>query len=187
MYVPVFAGCTNVLDIGCGRGEFLQVLRDAGVSARGVDLDADSVAACRAAGLEAELADVFLWLSQQPDRSFDGIFAAQVVEHLRPHQIPALVKLCSVKLRQGGVLVLETPNPECLAIFATHFYLDPTHQRPVPPGLLAFYFEECGFGGIEVNRLYPAEDSMPSVAELPPAFREAFFGGLDYNIIGRKL
>ena len=187
MYVPVFSGRMNVLDIGCGRGEFLEVLREAGVGARGVDLDADSVAACRAAGLQAEEADVFVWLAQQPDRSFDGIFAAQVVEHLHPHQVPALVNLCSAKLRPGGVLVLETPNPECLAIFSTHFYLDPTHQRPVPPGLLVFYFEEFGFGGIEVNRLFPAHESMPSLNELPPAFRDAFFDGLDYNIIGRKL
>ena len=73
------------------------------------------------------------------------------------------------------MLALETPNPECLAIFATHFYLDPTHQRPVPPGLLVFYLEEFGFGRIEVHRLSPAAESMPSINELPQQFRDALF------------
>jgi hypothetical protein len=98
-----------------------------------------------------------------------------------------MIKLCSAKLRRGGLLVLETPNPECLAIFATHFYLDPTHTRPIPPSLMAFYFEEFGFGRLEVRRLSPAMESMPSLADLPPNFQEAFFGGLDYAIIGHKL
>lgn len=186
-YVPYFAECMSVLDIGCGRGEFLELLRDAGVPARGVDLDAESVAVCRSKALQAEAADVFELLQREPEGTFDGIFAAQVVEHIAPQQVPQLVKLAASRLKPGGVLALETPNPECLAIFATHFYLDPTHQRPIPPGLLVFYFEEFGFGRIEVHRLSPAVESMPSLAALPEEFREAFFGGLDYGIIGRKL
>ena len=83
--------------------------------------------------------------------------------------------------------MIETPNPECLAIFATHFYIDPTHTRPVPPQLLGFYMEEAGFGRIEVERLSPAVDSMPALAELPAAVRDKFFGGLDYVIFGRRL
>jgi O-antigen chain-terminating methyltransferase len=162
-------------------------MREAGVTARGVDLDPESVALCRHKGLDAETADAFDLLAREPDHSFDGIFAAQVVEHLAPEQVPALVKLCAAKLRSRGVLVLETPNPECLAIFATHFYLDPTHQRPIPPQLLVFYFEEFGFGGVEVRRLSPATESMPSVNDLPAGFRDAFFNGLDYGIIGRRL
>ena len=85
------------------------------------------------------------------------------------------------------MIALETPNPECLAIFATHFYLDPTHQRPVPHPLLAFYLEEFGMGNIAVRKLTPAVDSMPSLKDLPAPFREAFFGGLDYAILARKL
>jgi O-antigen chain-terminating methyltransferase len=92
-----------------------------------------------------------------------------------------------VKLARSGVLAIETPNPECLAIFATHFFLDPTHTRPIPSSLLVFYREECGFGRIEVHRLSPAIESMPSVATLPEDFRQAFFGGLDYAIIARRL
>jgi hypothetical protein len=85
------------------------------------------------------------------------------------------------------LLAIETPNPECLAIFATHFYLDPTHTRPIPPPLMAFYLEEAGFGRIETERLYPAIDTMPSLANLPEDFRKEFFGSLDYAIFARKL
>ena len=186
-YVPFFTRCRSILDIGCGRGEFLELMKEASVPARGVDLDPESVALCRSKGLEAETADVFELLQREPEGSFDGIFAAQVVEHMTPAEVPRLVKLASSRLKPGGVLALETPNPECLAIFATHFYLDPTHQRPIPPGLLVFYFEEFGFGNIEVHRLSPAVESMPALAELPEGIRTAFFGGLDYGIVGTRL
>jgi O-antigen chain-terminating methyltransferase len=187
IYRPYFEGKSAVIDIGCGRGEFLEMMREAGVPARGVELDEESVALCRSKGLDVEHADAFEFFDREPDASLDGVFASQVIEHLPPERIPELVKLCASKLKSGGLLAFETPNPECLAIFATHFYLDPTHTRPVPPGLMVFYLEEYGFGGIEVHRLSPAVESMPSLAELPAAFREAFFGGLDYGVLARKL
>ncbi len=110
-----------------------------------------------------------------------------MVEHLPPERLPEMIRLCSSRLTRNGVIAIETPNPECLAIFGTHFYLDPTHHRPVPHPLLAFYLEEFGFGATEVRRLSPAVESMPSLASLPEDFREAFFGALDYAIIARKL
>jgi 2-polyprenyl-3-methyl-5-hydroxy-6-metoxy-1,4-benzoquinol methylase len=186
-YVPHFAGRTAVLDIGCGRGEFLELMREKGVAARGIDLSAESVNLCRAKGLAAETADLFAYLRETPAGSLDGIFCSQVVEHLPPGRLPEFVALTREVLSRDGLLAIETPNPECLAIFATHFYLDPTHYRPVPSGLLAFYLEEAGFGGIRVERLAAAVDSMPSLAELPEKFREAFFGGLDYAILARRL
>jgi O-antigen chain-terminating methyltransferase len=186
-YVPYFSECRDVLDLGCGRGEFLELLRDAGIAARGVDLNTETIELCREKGLKAEVADLFMHLAGLPDAALDGIFCAQVVEHLAPARLPELIRLAGRKLRRGGVLAVETPNPECLAIFATHFYLDPTHTRPVPHALLAFYMEEYGIGRIEVHQRSPAVESMPALAELPPSFREAFFGGLDYAILGRKL
>jgi len=186
-YLPYFAGRQDVLDIGCGRGEFLELMRDAGVGARGIDTGQESVDLCHFKGLHAELADLFPYLADLPEASLDGIFCAQVVEHLPPERLPEMIRLAASRLRRDGVLAIETPNPECLAIFASHFYLDPTHSRPVPHALLAFYMEEFGFGLIEVHRLSPAVESMPSLASLPEDFREAFFGGLDYAIVGRKL
>jgi O-antigen chain-terminating methyltransferase len=186
-YKPFFQGCANVLDIGCGRGEFLETMRDLGVPSRGIDLGEESVEQCRQKGLDAERADLFDYLPAQPDAEFDGIMSSQVVEHLAPEKLPEMVRLCAQKLRRGGLLVIETPNPECLAIFATHFYLDPTHTRPVPHQLMAFYMEEAGLAPSGVHRLSPAIESMPELAELPEHFREKFFGGLDYAIMGRKL
>ncbi len=186
-YLPHFTGCTHVLDIGCGRGEFLQVLKEAGITARGIDADAESVALCRAKGLDAEVADLFKYLTNLPDGALDGIYSSQVVEHLPPDRLPDFVRLASEKLKPGGVLSVETPNPECLAIFATHFYLDPTHTRPVPAPLMVFYLEEFGFGQVTVHRMSPALESMPALANIPADFREAFFGALDYAVVARRL
>jgi 2-polyprenyl-3-methyl-5-hydroxy-6-metoxy-1,4-benzoquinol methylase len=186
-YVPYFAACKDVLDIGCGRGEFLELMREAGVTARGIDLSRESVELCRSKGLHADEADLFTYMAALPDGSLDGIFCAQVIEHLAPAQLPEMIRLATRALRRGGVLAIETPNPECLAIFATHFYLDPTHTRPVPHALLAFYMEEYGIGQIGVHRRSPAVETMPALASLPDDFHDAFFGSLDYAVIGKKL
>ena len=187
LYLPHFAGRHNVLDIGCGRGEFLEMMREAGVPACGIDLSEEAVATCRHKGLTAETADLFAYLEGLPEASLDGIFCSQVVEHLPPERLPEMIRLCASRLEREGAIAIETPNPECLAIFSTHFYLDPTHSRPIPPPLLAFYLEEFGIGRIEVKRLSPAVESMPSLASLPEDFRESFFGSLDYAVLGKKL
>jgi O-antigen chain-terminating methyltransferase len=187
-YVRRFAAASGeILDIGCGRGEFLEAARAAGLAARGIDQSGESVALCRSKGLDVEQGDLFEYLESLADGSLGGAYCAQVVEHLAPAALPRLVKLLSQKLRLGALVAIETPNPDCLAIFATHFYLDPTHTRPVPAPLLRFYLESAGFGSVEIERLAPAVDSMPALAELPSGFRDAFFGGLDYAIVARKL
>lgn len=187
-YVGRFAGASGeILDLGCGRGEFLEAAKAAGLAARGIDQSSESVALCLSKGLNVEQGDFFEYLESLADGSLGGAYCAQVVEHLSPAAVPRLVKLLSQKLRLGALAAIETPNPECLAIFATHFYLDPTHNRPVPAPLLRFYLESAGFGSVEIERLAPAVDSMPALAELPSGFRDAFFGGLDYAIFARKL
>lgn len=185
-YLPFLEGCRRVADLGCGRGEFLELMREAGIEAVGVDSDEACVTLCRSKGLRAETADLFEWLRRTPE-SFDAVFCAQVVEHLPPARLPEFVRLAAAVLRPGGVLIVETPNPQCLAIFATHFYLDPSHVRPVPAPLLRFLMEEAGFSGIEVHWLAPASESLAGLGSLPEDFRETYFGGLDYAIIGRKL
>ena len=186
-YVPRFQLSREVIDLGCGNGEFLDVMREANIPARGVDSSPEAVAACHARQLSAERADLFEWLDRQPDYSIPSLFCSQVVEHLQPMAVPRLVQLCAAKLERGGLLAIETPNPDCLAIFATHFYLDPTHTRPVPRALLAFYLEEFGMGAIEAVERFPAADSWPELNALPEGFRHRFFGGLDYVVFARKL
>jgi 2-polyprenyl-3-methyl-5-hydroxy-6-metoxy-1,4-benzoquinol methylase len=177
----------EILDIGCGRGEFLEAAREAGLAARGIDLSEECVALCRSKGLSAIRADMFVHLDSLSDHSLGGVLCSQVVEHLPSHLLPELVRLLAAKLHSGALVAIETPNPECLAIFATHFYIDPTHTRPVPAALLCFYLQESGFGNIEVERLVPAVESMPSLGTLPSEFRDAFFGALDYAVLARKL
>ncbi len=187
-YIERFAGTAGqILDIGCGRGEFLEAAREAGLIAKGIDLSQESVDVCLAKGLDAECADLFAYLAARPDHSVAGLYCSQVVEHLSPAAVARFVELLGRKLRSGALVAIETPNPECLAIFASHFYIDPTHTRPVPAVLLRCYLEEAGCSGVEVEYLEPAVDSMPELAELPTAVREKFFGGLDYSIFARKL
>ncbi len=186
MYAERFAGCRNVLDLGCGRGELLEVLKDTKIAARGIDANAECIALCREKGLTAEVGDLFTFLANGAGK-FDAIVSAQVVEHLPPLRLPELVRLASERLSPGGILAIETPNPECLAILATHFWLDPTHTRPVPAPLLSFWMEEAGLGGIEVVPLNPAVESIPALHSLPEDVRKALFGGMDYAIFGRKL
>jgi len=186
IYAERFAGCNNVLDLGCGRGELLEVLREAGIPARGVDANPECAAVCAANGLHAETADLFTFLAGTREE-FDGIVSTQVVEHLAPLHVPELVRLASERLKPGGLLAIETPNPECLAIFATHFWIDPTHTRPVPAPLLSFWMEEAGLGAIQMVPLNPAVDSIPALQNVPDDIRSALFGGLDYAIFARKL
>lgn len=187
IYVDRFRGVTNVLDLGCGRGEMLSALKEAGVPARGIEANAELVALGREAGLEIDQADLFEHLRQTPDGSLGGVYCSQVIEHLQPAQLAILIPLLARKMKPGALVAFETPNPECLAIFATHFYLDPTHTRPVPPALLAFFLEEAGFGRIEIKRLHPAWEDMPALLELPEAVRTQFFGGLDYAAFAVRL
>jgi 2-polyprenyl-3-methyl-5-hydroxy-6-metoxy-1,4-benzoquinol methylase len=187
MYLAKFAGASDVLDLGCGRGEFLEAAKTRGIVARGVDLNPETVALCHSKGLNAETADLFDYLNSQVDDSIGGLYCSQVIEHLPPSLVPQLVRLGAAKLKRGAWMAFETPNPECLAIFATHFYLDPTHTRPVPPMLMAFYLEEAGLGRIEIVRLSPAVESIPAVGELPEAVRNSLFNGMDYAIFGMKL
>ena len=201
-YMSFFRGRSNVLDIACGRGEFLEVLRQEGVPAHGVDLDGDMVACCLEKQLDVVQADVFEYLETVPDGSLDGIFCAQFIEHLEADACVRLITACAQKLAPAGLLVMETQNPECLAIFSQSFYLDPTHVRPVPPGLLRFLYAEAGLIRITAHFLAPAAAQLPLLPKLESRvlepeklaawnaaaarFNETFFGGMDYAVIGYR-
>jgi 2-polyprenyl-3-methyl-5-hydroxy-6-metoxy-1,4-benzoquinol methylase len=143
-YLELFLDRQNVVDLGCGRGEFVELLSEEGVNVTGIDNSQDMIQFCQDRGLRVVQADMFAYLSSLPDACLDGIFASQVVEHLSPARILMLIGLCEEKLRPGGVIVAETVNTNC-PVALSNFYLDPTHVRPVPPEMLKFMFEQRAF------------------------------------------
>jgi SAM-dependent methyltransferase len=167
MYVAEFADAAPVLDIGCGRGEFLTLLREHDIPAVGLDQDPDMVAYCRAAGLDVEHGDAVEHLSRLSDDSLGGIFMAQVVEHLAPDDLVGLLRLAASKLRQSGVLVMETMNPLSLGALK-NFFADLTHQQPLVPDTLVFLTRHAGFSSTEVRYLNrPAERERLQSVVLP--------------------
>jgi SAM-dependent methyltransferase len=147
-YLPFFEGCDSVLDIACGRGEFLGVLKRAGISGVGVDLDPLMVRAARAAGHQVEEADAFEYLGERR-AAFDGIFSAHFIEHLPAERVSKLFELAFRALRPGGRLVVCTPNAAALPTLQRHFWWDATHVRLYDVDLLRFLVTEAGFAGAE--------------------------------------
>lgn len=160
VYLPHFESRRRVVDIGCGRGEFLSLLRDAGIPAYGVDSDESMVAAGRAEGLEVVLEDAFDHLRRMDAGAVDGVFCSQVAEHLETPQLLVLLELCRDKLAPGGVIVMETPNPESLSILSRFFYTDLTHIRPIHPDALRWAMEAVGFESVHVQRVQPVEEGV---------------------------
>ncbi|MSQ23383.1 MAG: class I SAM-dependent methyltransferase [Chloroflexi bacterium] len=152
IYVPFFTKCSNVLDVGAGRGEFLQLLEQAGIPAVGVDLDPVLCERCREQGLNVLCVDAFDYLASSADESFDGVFCAQVIEHFESSRLIEFLGLVRQKLRPGGVLVAETVNPESYAALKT-FHVDLTHQRPIFPEVLLYLCHEAGYPSARV--FYP--------------------------------
>jgi SAM-dependent methyltransferase len=156
-----FRDCGPVLDIGCGRGEFLELLGAEGIEARGVELDPDLAETCRARGFDVVHADGLDVLRAAEKGSLGGIVLIQVVEHLTPQQTVELVLLAADRLRPGGRLLLETVNPQSLYVYAHALYVDPTHTQPVHPAYLAFLVREAGFSGVEIDwRSEPASEEV---------------------------
>ncbi len=164
-YVPLFDGASDVLDIGCGRGEFLQLLRDRGIGARGVDINREMVETCRRAGLDAVEGDALTYLESLPEASVGGVFAAQVVEHLEPDCLIRLLDLAFTRLRPGSRIVLETVNPACWAAFFESYIRDLTHVRPVHPDTLTYLLQATGFQQAEIrySAPYPEDAKLQSM------------------------
>jgi SAM-dependent methyltransferase len=157
-----FHNCAPVLDIGCGRGEFLELLQAEGIPARGVEVDPELVAAAQARGLDVAEADGLVELASLEDESLGGVVMIQVVEHLTPQQLIDLVLLAKDKVRPGGRVILETVNPQSLYVFARAFYLDPTHTQPIHPAYLDFLFRQAGFAevGIDWRSPPPGDETL---------------------------
>ena len=158
-YLPFFEGASDVLDAGCGRGEFLELLAASGITARGLDLNHEMVETCRARGLEVAEADAVGYLSSLPDGSLGGLFAAQVVEHLQPAYLLSFLELAFHKLRPGGRLILETLNPSCWVAFFESYIRDITHVWPLHPETLQFLVVASGFTSAEIEYRSPVADA----------------------------
>jgi SAM-dependent methyltransferase len=170
-YLPLFASCSNVLDVGCGRGELLELFRTQGIAARGIDTNAAMVARCRERGLDVEQADAIGYLERQPDGSLGGLTAIQVVEHLQPADLLRFLRLAYDKLRPGAPIVLETVNAACWTAFFDAYIRDLTHARPMHPGTLEYYVRACGFSNVDVQFREPVDerDRLQHVASGDPA------------------
>ncbi len=193
-YVNYFKGRKNVIDLGCGRGEFLELLKENDIDAQGVDLYEEFVEMCRLKGLKATQADAMDFLRKQ--EKVGGIFAAQLIEHLSTGQLVMLCELAYEKLEDGAFIVLETQNPQSLSIYINAFYVDPSHNKPVHPLTVEYILRKAGFQEIEI--IY-TDESRPQMT-IPPIQQEnmdefnhamktvesMLFGSQDYAIIAKR-
>jgi O-antigen chain-terminating methyltransferase len=200
-YLALFTGLSPVVDLGCGRGEFLGLLQSAGVSARGVESSAHFVRECREKGLDVVAGDLVAFLRAQPSASLGGVFAAQVVEHLPPAVLAALLAEAHRALRRGGLLVLETVNAASAFAFLEVYIRDLTHERPLHPQTLRFMAAAAGFSDARIEMRSPVPEDvrlmlLPSGALPPPATRvlnenverlnALLFAPLDYALVARR-
>jgi SAM-dependent methyltransferase len=188
-YLDVFRAAGPVLDVGCGRGELLGLLRDAGIEARGIDADADMVAYARGDSLDVEQADAAGYLERLADGSLGGIFMGQVVEHLPAATLARVLELAARKLRPGGVLVAETINP-LSPLALRHYFADLTHAQPLVPETLELLARQVGFVDTEIQFLNePAErltePDDPVIAANVRRLNELLFAPLDYALVAR--
>ena len=203
VYLPYFRESVSekapLLDVGCGRGEFLLAAREAGLPARGLDLNPETVAYCQKEGLDVTEADGISYLRGLPDASLGGILMAQVIEHLTVDQLTEMVSLASAKLIPGGVLIAETVNPASLSTFGSAFYLDLTHIKPIHPEAARFLWRWAGLGEVDIILLSQVEadhklELLPSAAdEVQEAFNrnmqrlnQLLYGPQDYAVVGHK-
>jgi SAM-dependent methyltransferase len=180
IYVDDFREAAPVLDIGCGRGELLGLLRDAGIEAHGIDPDADMVSFARGEGLAVEQAEAVSYLESLDDASLGGIFMGQVVEHLPAPTLLRTLELAAQKLRPGGLLAAETINP-LSPLALRNYFADLTHAQPLVPDTLALLARQAGFASVETRFLNPP----PRPEGVSDAVADILFAPLDYAIVAR--
>jgi len=182
------------LDLGCGRGEWLELMRENGIAAKGVDLDASMLAFCADSGLDAIQANAIEYIQSLSDQSVLAVSGFHIVEHLSFQDLYLLVTHALRVLVPGGLLILETPNPENLTVGANSFYIDPTHVRPLPWQLLTFLPEQVGFArtkhlrlqepsAIAESRTISLNDVLTSVSPDHAVIAQASLDGIHVDIL----
>jgi 2-polyprenyl-3-methyl-5-hydroxy-6-metoxy-1,4-benzoquinol methylase len=178
-----------ILDVGSGRGEWLEVLAGAGLVARGIDLNDAMVAESRALGLDATSGDALAHVRALPDASLGAITGMHVVEHLEFAELVELLEQCARVLHPGGVAIFETPNPQNLLVGACQFYVDPSHQRPLHPDTMTFVAEHCGLSRVRILPLHPIEDGRRLADGESPSARTLnayLFGPQDFALVAYR-
>lgn len=176
-----------VMDLGCGRGEWLQLLNEAGISAIGVDSNTAMIECCTDAGLEAYVGDALQYLAAMPAGSLSGLTAFHIIEHLPLSVFISLIDEARRVVRPGGVVLFETPNPENLIVGACNFYIDPTHKNPLPPALVGFLLKARGFERVEIDRRHPGDPALHlngNDEAITVPLNRLLFGAQDYAAIG---
>jgi O-antigen chain-terminating methyltransferase len=189
VYLPFVKGKENgpIIDVGCGRGEWLELLREEGITASGVDANSVLVRQCHDAGLTVEEADLIEYLGRIPDGSVAGVTGFHIAEHLPIETLVGMLNEAMRVLKSGGVIILETPNPRNVLVGTCNFYFDPTHRNPLPSEVLEFLVQSRGFAGTEVLPLNPSDQiPVPGDSELVARFNQYFYGPMDYGIVGWK-
>src|SRR5258708_5047142 len=189
-FVDLFRGRTRVLDLGSGRGTFLELLRDTGIGGYGVDPDAKMNEDVRGRGLDARSEDGLSHLRSLADASIDGLYSRHVAEHVLPGELVAILRELRRALKPRSPVLFITPNPAPLPAGAPPFWLDPQHRRPIPPDLFPFSLEVEGFDRVETRTSEPSETRLnESVPEGPirdnvKLLNKTLFGDRDYAVIG---
>jgi SAM-dependent methyltransferase len=165
-YLPLFTNASSVLDVGCGRGEFLALLQAEDIVGRGVDSNREMVAVARGRGFDAVEGDALAYLLALPDETLGGLIAVQVVEHLEPGYLLRLLETASEKLQPGAPIVIETINPACWLAFFSSYIRDFTHVRPLHPDTLQYLLQASGFDRVSIRYSAPAPEPvrMKSIA-----------------------
>lgn len=191
-YLPLVQAAPNhdrpIIDLGSGRGEWLELLREAGANAIGVETNRMMIDLCRERGFEVVEQDALSYLRGLPDESLRAVTGFHIIEHLPPETLMLLIDQIIRTLRAGGFVAFETPNPDNLFVSGNYFYFDPSHRHPLPHKLVKLFLESGGFQNVEVTPLHPcAEGRFVENDDVSKRLNELFYGPMDYAIVGWKL
>src|SRR5262249_52682616 len=191
VYLPVLnqhaigTAAMPVLDVGCGRGEWLEVLKEHGLEASGIDSNRVLANRCREQGLAVVEADLLEYLPDVADGTFGAVTGFHIVEHLPLEELAEFLDQTVRILKPVGLVIFETPNPQNVLVGSCNFYFDLTHRNPIPSQVLSFLLESRGFLDVQVMNLNPSDDTpVDDDSDLARRFNQYFYGPMDYAVIG---